>query len=153
MRGMADYLGEVLPDLLTHLSAAQATAADAVADSAESWSQASGIADDASARSDQALPAAAPEPGGSHLRPVEDVAGSLPLPAAPRLLRPGFAPPEPGPSARAVRDDGAPPPRLLVSGLTVESTSDLAPEIIDLTQNDRTAPRPSSHRSDDSSSR
>jgi hypothetical protein len=162
LRGIADYLGEVLPELLTHLAAAQSSAAEAVADSAESWSQAASLADEFSSRGEPAYPPdspasdsapAAPEPSGAHLRPVEDGAGNAPLPPAPRLLRLGFAPPDTPPQARAGHPDGAPAPRLLVSGLTVASTGDLAPDIIDLTAHDRTAPRPSSHPDDDPSSR
>jgi hypothetical protein len=145
VRGLADHLAQVLPDLLTGLSAARAAAAESVADSAASWSHATGAPPSAAAGPAESD---AP-PSGSHLRPVDDVADPLPLPPAPRLLRPGFAPPDPPPGAHGTGPDGAPPPRLLVSGLTVAAADDLVPDVIDLTENDRTAPRPGTHRPDD----
>ena len=137
LRGVSDHLAEVFPDLLTHLSSAQAAATESVAESAESWSLASGLA---------AQPGAplgsgdADEPSGSHLRPVDDLADPLPLPPAPRLLRPGFSPPDPSPDARSTPPDGASRHRLLVSGLTVLTAGSVVPDVIDLTAHDPTAP-------------
>jgi hypothetical protein len=157
LRGLADHLGHVLPHLLDDLARAQEEAADAVSDSASSWSQASASSERAAAVAPE------PIPGGSHLRPVEDSAsrhpsnpaGSLPtglapsvasghqdpqppsLPSAPRLLRPGFAPPDRDPSSLRPPTSGASRPRLLVSGVTVRHEAQRPTPVVDLTD-----PRP-----------
>ena len=158
LRGLSDHLASVLPHLLDDLAAAQAAAAEAVDDAATSWSA-------AQVSTDRAVNGPEPSgPPGSHLRPVEDSAGpfrpgpDLPTagspqdqpttspaphqpPQPPRLLRPGFAPPDPDPSALAAPgspgqvDPGAPRPRLIVSGITVRS-EDPAP-VVDLTDSTR----------------
>ena len=159
LRGLSDHLGAVLPDLLTHLAEAQAEALEAVGFSALSWSAASGPS------SDYGRPDSTPDPpvGGSHLRPVDgpalpppDRPSDPPLPPAPRLLRPGFAPPGPAPEAYATPSDGASRPRLLLSGLTVLTAGESAPDVIDLTDTEpptsetrSTTHQPSAHRPDE----
>jgi len=151
MRGLSDHLAEVLPDLLTHLFAAQAAASESVADSADSWSLASGLAEPSLASDSVGSGGSGGSPeAGSHLRPVDDAAAPLPLPPAPRLLRPGFAPPEPSPDGRVTPPGGASRHRLLVSGLTVLSPGEGVPDVIDLTGEGDTAPR-ITHRPDDPS--
>ena len=148
MRGLSDHLAEVLPDLLTHLFAAQAAASESVADSADSWSLASGLAEPSLAPASGG--SSGPPEAGSHLRPVDDAAAPRPLPPAPRLLRPGFAPPEPSPEGRGTPPGGASRHRLLVSGLTVLSAGEGVPDVIDLTGEDDTA-LPFTHPPDDPS--
>jgi hypothetical protein len=148
LRGVSDHLAEVFPDLLTHLSAAQAAAAESVAESVESWSLATGLAQEPDVAFGAGAPDVATEPSGSHLRPVDDLAEPLPLPPAPRLLRPGFSPPDPSPEGRITAPDGASRPRLLVSGLTVLTAGSVVPDVIDLTSNDATAPPHGSHPPD-----
>lgn len=155
LRGLSDHLAAVLPHLLDDLAAAQSAASEAVEESAAAWSS-------ASASTERAVNGPDPAgPPGSHLRPVEDSTGPFrpgpdlttssahepPAPpverpaAPPRLLRPGFAPPDPDPSAQADAgppaqvDPGAPRPRLLVSGITVRSVGP-AP-VVDLTDGAR----------------
>jgi hypothetical protein len=135
LRGLSDHLAAVMPDLLDHLSEAQRDAQESVEASATSWS-------DATARSEPGAEQVAVHDvpsGGSHLRPVDDVAGpaARPLPPAPRLLRPGFAPPESGPEAHLTRGTGASRPRLLVSGRNVRTEALAATPSVDLTD-----PRP-----------
>ncbi len=149
LRSVEEHLQSVLPALLAGLETADRDAADAVAASAQSWAAATG---GATARATAPRPPDDPEPirsvpepphgpggGGTnagdpttpYLRPVDrapDHAGSgdgAPGPAT-RLLRPGFAPPEPptatppgGPVSHGSLDGGAPARRLLVGGLTV----------------------------------
>jgi len=150
LRGVSDHLAEVFPDLLTHLSTAQAAAVESVAESAESWSLASGLAPEPGAPAGSGVADAPGEPAGSHLRPVDSLTDPLPLPPAPRLLRPGFSPPEPSPEARSTRADGASRPRLLVSGLTVLTAGSVVPDVIDLTTHDP-APPHGSHPPDGTS--
>jgi hypothetical protein len=142
LRSVEEHLQSVLPALLAGLETADRDAADAVAASAQSWAAATG---GAAARATAPTPPDDPEPvrsvsetpqrpagGGAspgdpttpYLRPV-DRADSPPGPA-PRLLRPGFAPPESptvtppgGPVAHGSPEGGAPARRLLVGGLTV----------------------------------
>ena len=79
-----------------------------------------------------ALPTSAPSPdrpdSGSHLRPVDPIdsleAGTTasadpPAPQPPRLLRPGFVPPESAPEAHHPAAPGVPRARLIAGGLTV----------------------------------
>lgn len=125
LRGVEDHVAAVLPVVLATLAAAERAAHDAVAASAESWTVASG--------------GAATAGSAGYPRPID--IGSLgtradePHASAPRVLRPGFAPPAPatpdappGPPPSTRPDDpvahdsggrGAPPRRLLVAGLTV----------------------------------
>jgi hypothetical protein len=110
LRGLTDHLATVLPDLLVDLRESERVATESVDSSASAWSQAS------------AAPAAGPPPsmatdGGTHLRPIDDVHADE-LPPAPRLLRPGFAPPTVGADPHRPPATGAPRARLLVSGLT-----------------------------------
>jgi len=153
LRGLSDHLAGVLPHLLDDLAAAQAAATAAVEDSASSWSSASSV---------EERVVNGPEPGGppgSHLRPVDDPgpfrpgpdlsggprppsASSGPALEPPRLLRPGFAPPDPGPTASAAPTSpeqvapGAPRHRLLVSGITVRNEEPATP-VVDLTDSTR----------------
>jgi hypothetical protein len=78
-----------------------------------------------------AAPTAAPSPerpdGGSHLRPVDPIdsqeggaaTGGPSAPPPPRLLRPGFVPPESAPDAHHRAAPGVPRARLIAGGLTV----------------------------------
>ncbi len=144
LRGLSDHLSTVLPHLLDDLATAQAAAAEAVQDSATSWSAA------ASATEERVVNG--PEPGGppgSHLRPVDDPGPFRPGPelsggstpgaglAPPRVLRPGFAPPEPGPTARDASPSsgqaapGAPRHRLIVSGISVRHEDSTTVDLTD----------------------
>lgn len=146
LRGLSDHLSTVLPHLLDDLATAQAAAAEAVQDSASSWSAASA----AEAAEDRVVNG--PEPGGasgSHLRPVDDPGPFRPGPelsggstpsaglAPPRVLRPGFAPPEPGPTARDASPSsgqvapGAPRHRLIVSGISVRDEDSTTVDLTD----------------------
>ena len=152
LRGLSDHLVSVLPHLLDDLAAAHSAAAEAVEESAEAWSS-------ASASTERVVNG--PEPGGppgSHLRPVDDGpfrpgpdlgGGPAPTPGdpgpgvpPPRLLRPGFAPPDTDPTAQhdagspGQAAPGAPRHRLLVSGITVRSDEPTAP-VVDLTDSTR----------------
>jgi hypothetical protein len=150
LRSVEEHLQSVLPALLAGLETADRDAADSVAASAQSWAAATG---GATARATAPRPPDDPEPirsvpepphgpgGGAgtspgdpttpYLRPVDrapDLSGPVdgaPGPAT-RLLRPGFAPPEPptvtppgDPVAHGSPEGGAPARRLLVGGLTV----------------------------------
>jgi hypothetical protein len=148
LRSMEEHLQSVLPGLLAGLESADHDAAEAVVASAESWAAATGAAlgrpivppapdgTDAIPSMPGPPPAGGPAGGGSspgagdptgtpYLRPVDR--GPDGGPSAPaRLLRPGFAPPQPprvtppgDPVAHASPEGGASPRRLLVGGLTV----------------------------------
>jgi hypothetical protein len=107
LRGLVDHLGGVLPDLLTHLAESDRAAAETVAASLSSWTDAT-AALAATAMSAPAppvapasrspftpapldFPGASPTPPGPHLRPVDDARSAPTLSPAPPL-RPGFAP-------------------------------------------------------------
>lgn len=146
LRGLSDHLSRVLPHLLDDLAAASAEAVEAVDESAAAWDAASaapaghGQAAVAVPLPEPTAPATGPgSTGPVHLRPVDDSLTGAPEggtttsgadlpPAPPRVLRPGFAPPEQGPSAISPEPPGAARPRLLVSGITVrgEGASPLA---------------------------
>ncbi|HET7901953.1 MAG TPA: hypothetical protein VFL59_12270 [Candidatus Nanopelagicales bacterium] len=153
LRGLSDHLASVLPHLLDDLAAAQSAASESVEESAAAWSAASAATD---------LAVNGPEPGGPgaalHLRPVDDLRdeGRGPFrpgptlasstspeppepPEPPRPISPGFAPPDPGPSAAAGSPGqvptGVPRPRLLVSGITVRAES--SGPFVDLTDSAR----------------
>jgi hypothetical protein len=146
VRAVEEHLQAVLPGVIVGLERADAEAAQAVADSAESWAAASGRAmsrplpppdDPGPVGAAQSGPAPlVPGSGGGsphgpvdpttpYLRPVDRVTGDARGPTAEpsAVLRPGFAPPEPpatrGPVAHDSPGGGAPPRRLLVAGLTV----------------------------------
>jgi hypothetical protein len=179
VRGVAEHLEGVLPAVLTSLETAERAALDTVTSSASSWAAAteseggpplpppdpdpgSGTPADRGAppASGPAGAARRPpaDPGGApYLRPVDIGPATTPAPPAPRLLRPGFAPPSDTPPTEsptppsAVRPDGpvahdsgpggAPPRRLLVAGLTVLPDDGDAPRSTaarDRSQHDRT---------------
>jgi len=86
--------------------------------------------------------------GAPHLRPVDRLPTDSPGPGASvsPLLRPGFAPPEPPTAPQAERhvghdsaEGGAPPPRLLVGGLTVLPDGASLDSTHDRPQHDRTS--------------
>jgi hypothetical protein len=145
LRGLSDHLSAVLPHLLDDLAAAQRDAGEAVQESASAWSAASAATERA------AVGGPEPGPSGSHLRPVDDTTPPPPRPftpgptlastddpPAPRLLRPGFVPPDTEPSAQAAPvEHGAPRPRLLVSGITVRTEGADVPHVVDLTDSTR----------------
>lgn len=146
LRGLSEHLADVLPDVLDRLGNADDAARESVLDSEQSWQEAtrslpaSAVAsgDGVSAPTPgHAAPGAPPVPGpgperteggGSHLRPVDPLdaldggpgdrpdSGALPTP---RLLRPGFVPPEGAPEAHRVVAPGVPRTRLIAGGLTV----------------------------------
>lgn len=118
LRGVAEHLAAVLPDLLSRLAAADDAARASVESSASSWSTAVAASAGAPlvAGTSAPLPDPPPSPAsgtasGPHLWPVQDLAPSAPPgphdfpttplePATP--LRPGFVPGPPsaaGPSA------------------------------------------------------
>lgn len=161
LRGLSDHLATVLPHLLDDLAAAQAAAVEAVEDSASSWSAASAEQTVEERVVNGPEPGGPPVPPGSHLRPVDDPgpfrpgpdlsggstppgasASPPPPPPPPRLLRPGFAPPDPGPTALTGSGSpdqaapGAPRHRLLASGITVRSEDPTA-SVVDLTDSTR----------------
>jgi hypothetical protein len=152
LRSVEEHLQSVLPALLAGLETAERDAAESVAASAESWAAATGGAvgnlpaprppDDPDPLRSLPLPphGLGPADGGTsgpgdpttlYLRSVESAPDQRGpdggAPGAPtRLLRPGFAPPEPptvtppaGPVAHGTSGGGAPARRLLVGGLTV----------------------------------
>jgi len=86
--------------------------------------------------------------GTPHLWPVDRLAEDSPGPGASisPLLRPGFAPPEPPTAPQAARpvvhdspEGGAPPPRLLVGGLTVLRDGAALDSTLDRSSHDRTS--------------
>jgi hypothetical protein len=145
LRGLADHLSDVLPEVLDRLSAADAAARDAVDESEQSWKDATrslpAVAAGSVASGDGSRPGTSPVTstppppaspperfdGGSHLRPVDPIdalpAGGAPAgdprPPAPRLLRPGFVPDEHDPRAHRLYNPGVPRTRLIAGGLTV----------------------------------
>jgi hypothetical protein len=147
LRGLVDHLGGVLPDLLTHLAESDRAAAETVAASLSSWTDAT-AALAASAVSAPAppvaptsrspftpapldFPGASPTPPGPHLRPVDDVWSAPTLSPAPPL-RPGFAPRHPPatpPSAARARVDVAPPmPNALSEAAPLQRSDDVPPD-------------------------
>jgi len=153
VRAVEDHLSAVLPDVLTRLEASARDAAATVAASADSWAAATGTTaaappprgdgpDDPGGRPRATTtPPPGSAPGGvagpwgpstPHLRPV-DTASTLGAPWAAGPLQPGFAaPPTAPPGARATAESltgGAPPPRLLVAGLTVLTDDDHTPPV------------------------
>jgi len=143
LRGLTDHLADVLPDVLDRLADADDAARDAVHDSERSWQDATrsmpaaaiASGDGVSATTPTHAPPGAAQPpgpertdGGSHLRPVDpiDSLGSTShdspatgAPSVPRLLRPGFVPPENAPEAHRPGMPGVPRTRLIAGGLTV----------------------------------
>jgi hypothetical protein len=104
MRGVADHLAAVLPDLLTELRESDRAAVETVRAAQSSWAEATaalpttgplqqgGSAEPDGPRSSASVPA--PVPGTPHLRPVDDIDDSLtrpPLRKAPPAP-PGSAP-------------------------------------------------------------
>jgi hypothetical protein len=162
LRSVEDHLQSVLPTLLAGLEDAERDAAVAVAASAESWAAATGGAlprpatppDDSDPIRSVPGPLSghAPAGGGTgpgdtttpYLRPVDRGPETDPQDRPTRLLRPGFAPPEPptttpppGAVSHASSEGGAPPRRLLVGGLTV--LADGAAHGLGSTGHDRTS--------------
>lgn len=145
LRGLVDHLTDVLPEVLDRLAAADDAAREAVHGSEQSWEDATrslpalASGDDVAPGPGHAPPSAplapAPAPGperteggGGHLRPVDplDTLGGGSTTAAdgggltpPRVLRPGFTPPESAPEAHQPAAPGAPRTRLIAGGLTV----------------------------------
>jgi hypothetical protein len=118
LRGVAEHLAAVLPDLLSRLAAADVAARASVEASASSWSTAVAATAGAPLVAGTSAPLSGPPPGpasGPHLWPVQDLAPSAPTgplgspttPLEPTTpLRPGFVPGPPsaaGPGAVAAK--------------------------------------------------
>ena len=132
LRGLAEHLDTVLPQLLTHLAASDRVADESVRESASSWdgaiaSQVESVPPAGSLAVPETLsPEAYDRPfGAAHLRPVDplDSVTEIDAPTPPRLLRPGFAPLDPGPESNRADPSGAPRTRLIAGGLTVSNDS------------------------------